>query len=358
MVDLRYEAGPFQGPDDEWDAYVRAHPEGRFCHLSGYLEAVRASYGAVPHRFALRHDGRLCGVVAASAARTLLFGRKWVSLPYGEYGGFLVDADVPADAARALGGALVGAARRAGARAVEVNGLLGLPDGVADDFEPAVRYELAMLDLSPGPEALFEKRFKYEVRKAVRKAESRGLVAREASDPDTLRDVFYPMFLASMHRLGVPPHGLRYFVELKARFGDDVRVLWAERDGRPLAGLFGVRTGPRVQVTVTVSTPEGWEDRPNDLAHWAFIKWACEIGARWFDFGSVRYEGQHHYKSKWAATFVPAAHWVAPLATHVKRATFDSSSGAMARASAVWKRTVPLGITAWLGPIVRRQLLR
>lgn len=353
-----YHAGRFHGEPEEWDRYVLAHPEGRFCHLTAYQQAVRGSYGLEATPFVLRRGGQLCGVLPVSAGRSVIFGRKWISMPYGEYGGFLLDPDVPEAEVGRFAGAVIEQARRASVRCIEINGILGLRNGSGDSFAASVGYEAAVLDLSPGPDALLEKTFTYEVRKALRKAESRGLTTREASDPQTLRDVFYPMHLDSMRRLGVPPHGPGYFSELKSAFGDDMKIFWAERDGVLQAGLLGIRSGPRVQIFATVSRPEGWEDRPNDLAHWAFICWACKEGARWFDFGSVRYEGQRRFKKKWGASFVPAAHWVADLSGGRATATFDSSSESLSRASRIWKAVVPTPATRWLGPILRRQLLR
>lgn len=349
-------ARPYDESNDAWDEYVRQHPEGRFCHLTAYQSTLRKSFSFHSHRFALWRDGRLCAVIPLCEGRSLLFSNKWVSMPYTEYGGFLADHDVPAQELAGLVAAVSRAASRASVRGLELNGLLGLQQN--ETFVPAVSYDAAVLDLGPGPDDLFKKVFAHEVRKAIRKAESRGLKTHEASDQDIIADLFYPMYLENMHRLGVPPLGLSYFTALRAGFGDDLRIFWAERDGQPVAGLLGIRSGSRVQITVTVSTPVSWEDRPNDLTHWAFVRWACEVGARWFDFGSVRYEGQRHYKKKWGAEFRPAAHWVANLGSRHLPVVFDSSSPTMSRASRLWKAGVPLRATPWLGPMIRRQLLR
>jgi hypothetical protein len=354
-----YSIGRFDGTRDEWDDYVRAHSEARFCHSTAYQLAVREGYGLEPIRFALRRSGRMCGVFGVAAGRSMIFGRKWISMPYGEYGGFLIDPDVPDQEARRFAEVVIEEARRSSVGCVEVNGILGLAsDPDSQTFRPAVGYEVAVLDLSPGPKALLEKTVTYEVRKAIRKAESRGLTAREASDRRTIREIFYPMHLDSMRRLGVPPHSQRYFLGLKAGFGEDMKIFWAERDGMVQAGLLGIRSGARVQIIATVSRPDGWEDRPNDLAHWAFISWACEQGVRWFDFGSVRYEGQRRFKKKWGVAFSPAAHWIAHLSGTRRVATFDSSSESLSLASRAWKAAVPLPATRWLGPLLRKQLLR
>ena len=356
MTEVR--VGPFDGADREWNAFVAAHPEGRFCHRSEYLEAVHAAYGFPARRFAIRRDGRLLGVLAASACRSLLFGRKWVSVPYGEYGGFLIDpAAEAADVAR-LVEAAGDAARSERARHFELNGILGLSGAAAGAFVSAVPYEVAVLDLAPGPDFLLEKGFKYEVRKAIRKAERASLTTREASDPDTIRDVFYPLWLDNMRRLGAPPHAVEYFLELKERFGADFGIEWTERAGKPIAALAGIRSGPRVQVFATASRPDDWQDRPNDLAYWGYIRRACQAGARLFDFGSVRYEGQRHYKEKWAAAFHPAAHWMLPLWGERVATTFDSSSSTLETASKLWSAYVPAGVARRLGPAIRGLLLR
>jgi hypothetical protein len=51
---------------------------------------------------------------------------------------------------------------------------------------------------------------------------------------------------------------------------------------------------------IAVSDSNFQNIRPNDAVHWEFIRWACNNGFKWFDFGRVREgSGQFEYKGKW-----------------------------------------------------------
>ena len=63
-------------------------------------------------------------------------------------------------------------------------------------------------------------------------------------------------------------------------------------DSTPIAGLLGFACGTRVNIINTVSDPDHWNLKANDLLHWEAIKRTAAAGHRFFDFGSVRYEGQ------------------------------------------------------------------
>src|SRR5262245_43472175 len=80
-----------------WDSYVESHPEGRFSQLFGY-RCVEHVYGYKPHYLSFLRAGRLVGVLPAFEARSALFGCRFLSQPFSEYGGFLLDEDLDAAA--------------------------------------------------------------------------------------------------------------------------------------------------------------------------------------------------------------------------------------------------------------------
>ncbi|RME35688.1 MAG: peptidoglycan bridge formation protein FemAB, partial [Gammaproteobacteria bacterium] len=83
---------PFHPTDAAaWDAYVNAHPDGTFFHLSGWREVLEEG---------LRHETRyLCawegdslkGLLPLARVRSRLFGDALISTPFCVYGGVLAD---------------------------------------------------------------------------------------------------------------------------------------------------------------------------------------------------------------------------------------------------------------------------
>lgn len=343
-----------------WDAFVTGHPQGRFCHLFDYGQIV-SCYGYAPVHLAFLKDGSLAAVLPGSRVNSLLYGRKLVSQPFSEYGGLLADAALSAEDIRAIATLLhdyAGAHRQPSL--IEMHGNHGIPANLREDlFIPRNPHHIALLDLERPIEELWEKVVRYSVRKAVNQARKKGLEVFEECDEGIIRERFFPLYLKSMKRLGVPPHKIDYYLGCARAFGADMKIFWAAKDKTVLAGLLGFACGRRVNIVNIVSTPESWQDRPNDLIHWEFVKWAAENGYKVFDFGSVRYEGQMTYKRKWGCIFEEHKHYLmSARQSDVDTATFDSSSDSMARMSKIWARAVPLGVGAWIGPMIRKHLAR
>lgn len=343
-----------------WNAFVLGHAEARFCHLFEYGDVV-ACYGYRPIRLAFRKNGSIVAVLPAAAARSLFFGRKLVSQPFSEYGGLLVDPVLGVAETRDIARLLDGYFQANGRfRVLEMHGNRGVPAEIRDElFVPQNRHHTAILALTKPADEIWKQVVDYSVRKGVNKARKEGLTAIEECSETVLRDRFYPLYLKSMKRLGVPPHSLAYYLRCHEHFGDAMKIFWAVRDGRFLAGLLGFTCGSRVNIVNTVSEPEAWKYSPNDLIHWEFIRWACENGFRYFDFGSVRYDGQRTFKKKWGTIFEDYAYYVICRdAVQEANATFSSSSASMTRLSKIWSAYVPDAIARAAGPFARKHLIR
>jgi len=134
-----------------------------------------------------------------------------------------------------------------------------------------------------------------------------------------------------------------------------MRLFLVKDQGRTIAALLGFTTGKRVHIISSPSDERYWDKRPNDLAHWEFIRWAASSGYEIFDFGPVRYEGQRRYKQKWGVKLFDYSYFF------LSRKEGDLGKGVIyskkARlASFMWRRLVPLPLTESLGSWMRRHL--
>src|SRR5713101_3028610 len=344
-----------------WDAYVHAHPESRFCDLFAY-RCVEKAYGYRPRYFGFVKNNKLVGVLPAFETRSLFFGRRLVSQPFSEYGGFLLNPDLAEEDFQEI---LEQLKRFLSARKLaelEMHGLFSKP--VANPGQYLAKsnaQSLAFLPLDRPLDELWSRVITYQVRKAVQKAERSGLKVVERSDNSTLVSEFFPLYLASMKRLGVPPHSIQYYLQCRAAFGDRMKIFWAIHDGRPISGLLGFECGQRISIINIVSDDRFWEVRPNDLIHWEYLKWAHAAGYKHFDFGSIRYEGQLQYKKKWGCTIVDHSDYHLKSdergrAEHTE--AFNSSCKTMGRLSKIWADYVPQALSRRIGPILRKHLVR
>ena len=342
---------------DEWDEYVSRHPEGRFCQLYA-SKCIERIYGYRAEFIAFRSSGRIVGVLPFFEVRSLLFGKRLVSQPFSEYGGFLLDSDLLDDDRNTIIDYVLGLSRELGCPALEMHGNLGL--GRTDSrFGEDNRYQLAYLKLQQPADELWNKVISRHVRKAVRKAEREGVRTMETTDARMLRAHFYPLYLQSMTRLGAPAHSIDYFLESSTAFGERMRIFWAIHRDEPIAALLGFSCGERVSIVNIVSDERYWHLRPNDLIHWKYIKWACDNGYRFFDFGSVRYEGQAQFKGKWGCDFRDSGYYFLRSRPDGRNhSTFDSSSRTMVLAAKTWAKCMPLPLARGVGPLLRKHLIR
>ena len=344
-----------------WDAYVQAHPESRFCHLSAY-RCLKEVYGYTPCYFGFQKQERLVGVLPAFETSSMFFGRRLISQPFSEYGGFLLDPDLDGSDFQEIIQHLKTFLAKRQLRGLEMHGRSGVAiQDLPDSLTKSNDQSLAYLPLDRPVDELWNKVITYQVRKAVQKAERSDVEVIERSDEDTIVRDFYPLYLSSMKRLGVPPHGIQYYLRCRAAFGDGMKIFWALHKGRPISGLLGFSCGKRVSIINIVSDESFWEIRPNDLIHWEYIKWAHAAGFQYFDFGSIRYEGQLRYKKKWGCTITDHGYYHLGGAKSKEAApsqSFDSSSGTMKRFSDLWAKYVPEAVGRVVGPVLRKNLVR
>ncbi len=343
-----------------WDRFVEDHDQGRFCHLFAYGDVV-SCYGYRPVRIAFLKNRTLVAVLPAAVVRSWFFGHKLVSQPFSEYGGLLAHPSLDSNDLAEIYALLEHHLDKGmSVRTLEMHGAHGVPAQFRPGpFQFQNPHHVAVLALDRPADDLWQKVVQYSVRKGVNKARANGVTAYEACDPRIVRERFYPLYLKSMKRLGVPPHKLAYYLRCAELFGNKLKIFWAEREGECLAGLLGFTAGGRVNIVNIVSTRDSWQYAPNDLIHWEFIKWASVAGFRHFDFGSVRYDGQRTYKKKWGVTFEDHGYYLlSPRATKTAPKAFSSSAPALVSLSKVWSNYVPEWVAEFTGPLIRQHLVR
>jgi lipid II:glycine glycyltransferase (peptidoglycan interpeptide bridge formation enzyme) len=345
-----------------WDAFVRVHPQSRYCQLFGYGRVV-SCYGYRPHYLAFRRNGELVGVLPAAEVSSMLYRRRLVSQPFSEYGGILLHPELSSEDVQAALQALQRYLGQSGGfPSLEIHGNHGLgdmPRTLTRTQDPVGH--IAFMQLTPDADALWRNVLKPAVRNKVRQAHNNGVTVSFKNDETTLRQDFFPLYLKSMKRLGVPPHKFAYYARSLAEFGNDMHLAIARApNGAPIAGLLGFACGNRVRSIInTVSDADYWHLRANDLLHWDMIRWTAESGHQIFDFGSVRYEGQSTYKRKWGTELADHHNYLLSAETNAAgKAVINSSSRGMQRMSQLWSALVPDAVKPHLGPIIRGQLAR
>jgi len=344
---------------EEWDRFVEHHDQARFCHLFGYAKVLKC-YGYTPRNICFVRDGQIVAILPAVRVKSLFFGRRLVSQPFSEYGGLLLDPRLTeeegAEIFRTLTAYVMGCSD---VSLLEMHGNHGVPEGWRERWAVhSIPHRIAVLSLDRPVDELWRKVVHYSARKAVNQAQNHGILVESECNEITILERFFPLYLLSMKRLGVPPHSIEYYLQLFRVFGDKMIIFWAKHESQTVAGLLGFSCGSRVSIINTISDPRGWHLRPNDLLHWEFIKWAAVSGYDTFDFGSVRYQGQLDFKRKWGCELLEHKYYSIKADQSARSVTLDSSSDNMHTMSNLWSRYVPISFGKYLGPIIRKQLVR
>jgi FemAB-related protein (PEP-CTERM system-associated) len=278
--------------------------------------------------------------------RSLLFGRRAVSVPWADAGGLLT-ADP--EAGSALVQHAVGLLRELGLRRLLLRQSTPVSDWPVDRSD-----KIAMqLRLAEDPDTLW-KSFDPKVRNQVRKSEKSGVVTETVTVDEGLPG-FFEVYSRNMRDLGSPGHSRRYFAALEGAFPHQVEVHLARCEGRVVGAGLTMFNGNRLDIPWASSLQEYNRHCVNHSLYWHILSRACRAGFEWFYFGrSTRGSGPHHFKKQWGAEEVPL-YWYSLDAEGQPQVSGQAPRDSFGLAVRVWKK-LPLGVTRALGPLLISQL--
>jgi len=230
-----------------------------------------------------------------------LTGHRWVSLPFSDFCTPLCRDPM---ALNALVEYLVCQNRQRAIPRVEIHA--ALPGG--DRVFHATSFVWSRVKLSASPDATLKACDKTRVREPVRAAARRGVEVHQCTGKSGLY-TFYDMLAETHRRLGAPVQPQRFFSLVWDRLIERGLgfLLLAYKDGTPIAGTLYLHYGGMLTAKYNASRLEFWGLRPNHLVYWSGIKWGCENGYRYFDFGRTEIDNQNlrDFKQGWGAEEEP-----------------------------------------------------
>ena len=155
-----------------------------------------------------------------------------------------------------------------------------------------------VLDLTGGAEEVWKHGLRATARGALGRAEVRRLEIRAGSGPDLLGDFrrLYELAIRRLAEVRNEPQALAMmrayrrdppakFMHIAAAMPDRLRVLIAEREGVPVAGLIMLlgTNASCAREAVNASLPDA--RRARELLHWHAVQEACAAGCSHYHFG-------------------------------------------------------------------------
>jgi FemAB-related protein (PEP-CTERM system-associated) len=285
--------------DLEWDAFVTAHPDATFFHLSGWRGVAAAAFGHRAHYLTTTGaDGAITAVLPLVEVRSTLFGHSLVSNAFCVGGGPLATDEASRQAilreAEALGAQL-------GVDHVELRDTSAGGDNWVERNDLYAGFE--------GPIAADETENLNQIPRKQRAVVRKALARELTTTIDRSTDNFYPLYARTMRDHGTPALPRRFFDTLLSTFGADCEVLTVHHQGRPISSVLSYYFQGRVMPYFTGSLEEARKTGSNDVMYWQVMRRAVELGCTVFDFGRSKVgTGPYSFKRNWGFEPRPISH--------------------------------------------------
>jgi Acetyltransferase (GNAT) domain len=223
--------------DRRWPTLVSEHPLASVFHTREWLEALRRTYGYAPVAYTTSPlTDHLNNAIVLCEVRSLLTGRRMVSLPFADHCEPLIEH--PADR-EAITAHLRRVVDSGAWKYLEIRPLTSHPlDERGMGLESAFCFH--SLDLQPALDVLFQRCHKNSIQMMIRRAEREALRCETGTSEAHLR-TFYSLLLLTRRRHELPPQPVEWFRNLLECMGERFRICLASKGSRPVAGIVLLR---------------------------------------------------------------------------------------------------------------------
>lgn len=335
---------PSKYPD--WDELILASRTYSFFHSSAWAESLSESYVYKPLFFTIFHGKRLLSLIPVMEVKSILTGRRGVSLPFSDYCMPIIDKK---GHFKNILDAIIkyGSERRW--KYVELRG----GDEFLGSISPASWFYAHTLNLKRDSDTIFRS-FKGSTRRNIKKAVKENVKVHFSYSLDSMRE-FYRLNAITRKHHGLPSQPFLFFKNVHKHIiskGKGVVVL-ASFDGKFIAGAVYFHFGKKVVYKYGASERSWQNKRPNNLVMWETIKWYSEKGFESFSFGRTEPEnnGLLQFKRGWGTKEEIVRYYKYSL----KERTFIQEHAKIDRFSHIFKK-MPIPLLNLLGSLLYRHV--
>lgn len=331
----------------QWDAFVMASDRSTCYHQSGWKGVIENSFGHQTFYLMSKNElGMTEGILPLVQLKSRLFGNFLVSLPYFNYGGVCTTSQ---ESLRRLLDEAKLLAIETNAEFIELRHV----DHLYQEL-PVKTAKVTMRLVLPDNSDMLMKSFPSKLRSQIRRPEKEGMVAKIGREDEL--DNFYAVFSRNMRDLGTPVYAKFFFRNILETFSETTWIctVFAKKNV-PVASGFLIRFKENIEIPWASSLRRYNPLSPNMLLYWSVLKFACQQGCRFFDFGrSTPGEGTYRFKKQWGAQPVQL-YWHYWLRNGATLPELNTKNPKYNFAIQAWKR-LPVSVTRVLGPAIVKNI--
>ena len=337
-----------------WDEYVLNHPNSNVYQLYNWKKVIFDTYGHEAHYImAVSNNSEIMGILPLVKINAYGLVKKFTSIPFFDLGGILAN-DKKTEELLIRYAFEVAKKEKISSVSLRQQERLISEESIKNSDYPHLFVKRdkvrLILELGKSSEELFSS-FKSKLRSQIRKPIKEGLKVKIGGLE--LVDDFYRVFVKNMRFLGSPVHSKNIIINSARHFPASAEIFIVYKDKFPVASSFVVSFKNILYNPWASSLREYSRLSPNMLLYWEMLKYACEQGFTYFDFGrSAPGEGTYRFKKQWGAKQRPI-YWYIWSKREVS--SFSKQSRLQRVVINVWQK-LPLKLTQSLGPIIRKYI--
>jgi CelD/BcsL family acetyltransferase involved in cellulose biosynthesis len=298
--------------DARWQSLVDRHPQGSVFHTTGWLDALRQTYGYKPVVFTTSSPtGELTNGLLFCRVKSWLTGQRMVSLPFSDYCEPLCDAEELEFLIRYLQSSL----DHQKWKYLEICAIDGRFSQTVQTagFRGVDTHLLHRVDLRPPLEEIFRSFDEDSVQQSVLRAHRSGLVQTVGRSDNLLRD-FYHLLVSTRHGRRLAPQPYAWFRNLIECLGEGVEIRIVRNAEVPIAAVLTLRFRDTVYYKYGCSDTKFHHLGARPFLLWKSIAEAKSNGATVFDLGRTELgnAGLIAFKNHWVRPLQELVSWKFP----------------------------------------------
>ncbi len=299
--------------DPRWQALVDRHPQASVFHTTGWLKALRRTYGYRPVVYTTSSPmGELSNGLVFCRIRSWVTGSRMVSLPFSDHCQPLVDS--PEELAF-LVDCLQAEMEHQEWKYLEVrpvNGSLN-PRRIENGFRTSEHYCLHRLSLRSEMGDIYRTLYQDSVQRRISRAERAGLVCECGRSDRALKD-FYQLWLLTQSRHHLPPQPYAWFRNLVDSLDSSLEIRVAYKDEVPIAAILNLRFRDTIYHKYGCSSPQFDNLGAFEFLLWGAIRDSKTKGAEQFDLGRSKADNKGFFtcQDHWAGEHTRMMYWRYP----------------------------------------------